>query len=189
MNVTFLTVAMDTGENIRYCAFNKLFVKNVPHILEKIFFSLDYNTFKTCAEVSNTWKDLLSSESYKKASEEMLENKKKKERQLWHASYWGNTEEVRRLLSGGMLDGNGVGFDPWKWKMTPLHMAALHGHLDVVKILLDVGTEPNMADVFGQTPLYLARHSGHKEVVKILLDGGADNNGESPFRKTSCSIL
>ena len=75
---------MDTGENMRPGPFNKLFAMNVPHILEKIFFSLDYDAFKTCAEVSNTWKELLSSESYKKASEEML--KRKTEEQLWQ--FW-----------------------------------------------------------------------------------------------------
>ena len=36
--------------------FDKLFVMNVPHILEKIFLSLDYESFKKCHDVSNTWK-------------------------------------------------------------------------------------------------------------------------------------
>ena len=36
------------------CAFNKLFNKSVPHILEKIFLSLDYASFKTCLDLEAT---------------------------------------------------------------------------------------------------------------------------------------
>ena len=46
------------------CAFDKLFTKSVPHILEKIFFSLDFKSFNTCMDVSKTWRDLLTSDSY-----------------------------------------------------------------------------------------------------------------------------
>ena len=43
---------------------DKLFRRNVPHILEKIFLSVDYNTFKKCQEVSKDWKNLLISETF-----------------------------------------------------------------------------------------------------------------------------
>ena len=42
-----------------------LFTESVPHVLEKIFFSLDYESFKTCKEVSISWNKLLTSESFK----------------------------------------------------------------------------------------------------------------------------
>ena len=48
------------------CGFDKLFERNVPHILEKIFFSLDYTSFKQCMEVSSAWYELLKSDSYKR---------------------------------------------------------------------------------------------------------------------------
>ena len=41
-----------------------LFTRSVPHILEKIFFSLDYESFMRCSEVNKTWNDLLTSEPY-----------------------------------------------------------------------------------------------------------------------------
>ena len=64
------------------CAFDTLFTRNVPHIQEKIFFSLDYKSYKTCMEVSRAWNELLDSESYHKKSEtvfcaEILEEKMK----------------------------------------------------------------------------------------------------------------
>ena len=44
--------------------FDALLAKNVPHILEKIFLSLDYKSFMTCKEVSKTWRELLTSEFF-----------------------------------------------------------------------------------------------------------------------------
>ena len=35
-------------------AFEILFNRQVPHIVEKIFFSLDYESLKKCLEVCNT---------------------------------------------------------------------------------------------------------------------------------------
>ena len=51
-------------ENAEHCGFCTLFAKSVPHILEKIFFLLDYESFKKCLEVNIAWKELLTSESY-----------------------------------------------------------------------------------------------------------------------------
>ena len=45
--------------------FEVLFKKNVPHVLEKIFFQLDYESFQACSQVCATWSELFSSESYR----------------------------------------------------------------------------------------------------------------------------
>ena len=47
-------------------AFDMLFNKSVPHILERIFFCLDHESFRNCLEVSNIWHELLTSEIYQK---------------------------------------------------------------------------------------------------------------------------
>ena len=39
---------MDTVKHEGHSAFDTLFTKSVPHIIEKIFFTLDYNSFKIC---------------------------------------------------------------------------------------------------------------------------------------------
>ena len=44
--------------------FDILLTRNVPHILERIFLSVDYKTFKECKEVSKDWNNLLMSESF-----------------------------------------------------------------------------------------------------------------------------
>ena len=52
---------------------------------------------------------------------------------------------------------------------TPLHLAALGGHIQCVKILLEAGANANVTDnKGGQTPLTLAANKGNIEIVKLL---------------------
>lgn len=56
--------------------FDLLFNKNVPHILEKIFFNLeDYDSFMACLDVSKAWRGLFSSELFKKRAKYLLYKK------------------------------------------------------------------------------------------------------------------
>ena len=52
------------------CGFDTLFSKSLPHILENIFLSLDYYSFKTCYEVSNQWKEFITSDSFQKKAKD-----------------------------------------------------------------------------------------------------------------------
>ena len=54
--------------------------------------------------------------------------------------------------------------DDDKW--TPLHIAAYHGHLDVVKSLVAEGVDVNRRVDEGQTALHMAAKNGHTEVVR-----------------------
>ena len=46
--------------------FGSLFSRNVNHILEKIFLSLDTQSLVSCVEVCRAWKRFLTSESFHK---------------------------------------------------------------------------------------------------------------------------
>ena len=70
-----LRIKMDACEDP--CAFEILFTRNVPHILEKIFFSLDYRSFQSCFRVNSAWNELLSSQPYQKMSAKKLSEKDK----------------------------------------------------------------------------------------------------------------
>ena len=58
-----------------------------------------------------------------------------------------------------------------------LALAAQHGHLDVVKLLIDAGVDPNRYNPDGfhshSTPLHQAVWSNHENVVRFLVERGA----------------
>ena len=163
------------------CGFGTLFAKNLPHILEKIFFSLDYTSYNRCMLVSKIWNKLLTSEPYQKKGrsvfkDEILEH----EDHLHLASIEGNKAKVERLLSHFLVDVN--------CESAPLRVAAHLGHKDVVQLLLDKGADPNKTNYDGWTPLHGAASRGHTNVVQLLLERGADpiksdNYGHTPQYK------
>ena len=57
---------------------------------------------------------------------------------------------------------------------TPLHYAATHGHLEIIKLLLDNHAYIDAESPNGSTPLMMAAHYGTPEAVKLLLEAGAD---------------
>ena len=168
-------VNMDGRQTGEVCKFDILFTKSVPHILEKVFFSLDYESFKVCPNVNSTWRDLLITESYQKERKsvfhrEILDDEEK----LFEAAKKGNVDNVQHLLSSIFVD---VNCAP-RWALSsPLLVAARYGHKLVVKVLLDRGADPNKAGT--TTPLYSAARKGHKDVVQLLLDNGANPNEAS----------
>ena len=154
-------------------AFDKLTEKSVPHILERIFFSLDYDSFKNCMEVSKTWRNLLISEQFQpRAKSEFCEEIHK---DLMLASQKGLIKKVKAILSNIMLDADCT-IDGG----TCLQNASFFGHKDLVNFLLDRGANPNKANNAGWTPLQFAVNRDHHHVVQLLLERGADPN--NPYR-------
>ena len=113
--------------------FSPLFNRSVPHILERIFSSLDYDSLTECQKVCKTWHELLSSDSYKRMTRGLLIEKKKNEEKLCLASKRGATEEVGRLLSNRV--------DPNCWgehiRNPPLHIASRFGIHDCRNCIYD----------------------------------------------------
>ncbi|KAF5237439.1 hypothetical protein FANTH_10801 [Fusarium anthophilum] len=65
------------------------------------------------------------------------------------------------------------------WSHSHLHLAAFYGWVDIIKALLNLGSNPNVQDPKGLTALHVACASVEErteEVVEVLLKNGADPN-------------
>lgn len=74
-----------------------------------------------------------------------------------------------------------------------LHLAAAHGHFDVVQLLLKNNADINLLNEHGNTPLHYACFWGYQDVAELLINNGAICNisnkyGEIPFDKCRGSM-
>ena len=99
------------------CEFDRLLTQTVPHILEKIFFSLDFKSYMNCLVASRSWNDLLRSESFQRKGKDVFCEDIQKKLQL--AAEKGNVDIIRRFLSSFMVDERmeGISLNPGcrKW--------------------------------------------------------------------------
>lgn len=101
---------------------------------------------------------------------------------LHHASAKGHTGIVQILVLA-----KGIKLDTRSQSgRTPLWLAASHGHVEVLAILVDNKADVDIPDVQHRTPLSQATENGHLEAVKFLCLAGAnieyeDGNGDNPI--------
>jgi len=83
------------------------------------------------------------------------------------AAALGRIEDARRLLAGASSEDRHLA----------LTLAADFGHVEIVRLLLDAGEDPNRYNPIGghshTTPLHQAAGGGHDEVVRLLVERGA----------------
>ncbi len=83
------------------------------------------------------------------------------------AAALGRIEDARRLLPEA--DGED--------RHQALTLASQFGHLEIVRLLIDAGEDPNRYNPVGghshTTPLHQAAGAGHEEVVRLLVERGA----------------
>jgi hypothetical protein len=86
---------------------------------------------------------------------------------LSHAAAMGKVEEARRLLPDADAEDR-------HWAMA---LASQFGHVEIVRMLLDAGEDPNRYNPLGGhshgTPLHQAAGYGHFDMVRLLLERGA----------------
>ncbi len=90
------------------------------------------------------------------------------------AAAMGLTEAACRLISSADRDS----------RHRALALASQFGHIEIVRLLLDIGEDPNRYNPIGfhwhSTPLHQAAWAGHEQIVELLLERG----GRTDLRDT-----
>ncbi len=112
---------------------------------------------------------------------------------IWTAAHLGDEKRVRELLDSDPSLANRVSdyHSYYLGSGSPLRNAAARGHLEIVKLLLDRGADPNLPEE-GIAPqghaLYSAVYNQHFDVAKLLLEKGAHPNPEVESSADALSI-
>jgi ankyrin repeat protein len=98
---------------------------------------------------------------------------------LMQAVYSVDKEEVKLLLSK-RADPN-----PLMIEFSPLMQASKVGSVEIARLLLAAGANPNLANDEGQTALIIAATHGHCDVAELLLEKGANPDMQNNDRWTA----
>ena len=71
---------------------------------------------------------------------------------------------------------NGTNVNGTSGKETPLYIACVHAHVDVMRLCLDRGAVVDRAGIGNWTPLHIACRLTHLEAARLLLERGADHH-------------
>lgn len=83
---------------------------------------------------------------------------------LHRAAAYGDTSALHDILTADLSCIESWDHDGW----APIHYACWYGHVTSVKILLEVGCNPNLCNRNRTSLLHLAAGCGHHQVLKIL---------------------
>jgi pectate lyase len=103
---------------------------------------------------------------------------------LQEAAAVGDIETVRSVLNNKT---NVDSIDD-SFGKTALHRAAISGHTNIAKLLIDSGARLD-AKTGGSTALHYAIEYGHKDMVRLLLNCGADINAKNDKDKTPIELV
>lgn len=106
---------------------------------------------------------ILKSSLKESASETISTQPNDIEKRLIDSAASGNCEEAQKCIELG-VNLNAAN----QYGATALHLAALHGHEEVVKALLQSGADRSIQNKAGKTAIQLCEENGHHEIANLL---------------------
>ncbi|KAJ6246598.1 ada2a-containing complex component 3 [Anaeramoeba flamelloides] len=73
--------------------------------------------------------------------------------------------------------------------LTPIHIAAINGHLHILRILAEKKADISKKDFLGMTPFHYACHSNMLSLVKFFLDHDIDTNTKDNTGSTPLHLM
>lgn len=92
---------------------------------------------------------------------------------LWIAIEQGHPYAVRELITAGA---------DTKWlnrNTTPLHLATKHGHIGVVRVLLEFGCDIMARNIYNATALHVAAELNRIDIIEELIKRGIDTSARN----------
>ncbi|KAK8029535.1 hypothetical protein PG993_010826 [Apiospora rasikravindrae] len=90
----------------------------------------------------------------------------------------GNHGDLALALLQRLDNWNPIKDEPNCW----LHLAARHGHLDVIELLINKGADVDSSYVLGRTVLIVASIFGHEAIVRFLINRGANLTASAGYQ-------
>lgn len=100
---------------------------------------------------------------------------------VFDAAKNGDSATLARLLDDG-ADVNEPNIMP------PLQIAAFHGYVDVLKLLIERGADLDATSTMLGTALHAASQKGYAEAIEIMIRAGADPNSRNKDQFTALMI-
>ncbi|MEM7369164.1 MAG: ankyrin repeat domain-containing protein [Bacteroidota bacterium] len=97
------------------------------------------------------------------------------------ACFFGHISSVQRLIEAG-ADVNLAANN--SFKVRPLHSAVASKHVEIARLLLTHGANPNVQQQNNVSPLHSAAHNGQLDMVQLLLTHGANSEMKTVDGKT-----
>lgn len=116
--------------------------------------------------------------------------KRSQNTKLLSAAELGELGKVKELLSAAKhkdltadVDTRGLN------DFTPLHFAAVEGHIEIARVLLQAGATVDALSTSSSTPLHLACKQGNRGMVEVLVEHKAAINAQDSFGNTPLHVL
>lgn len=166
----------------------KTFLKNrYCFILATLTFALgacsdDTPTASTSTEVTNEELQINKEEAVKQLKEKGI-SEDSYNSSLRSAVNDGDAELVKLLLQAGATAKEADIYSTY-----PLVISAvMQNNPDILKLLLDFKSNPDIQNSIGQTPLMIAVKTGNNDMVELLIQAGADVNKQDIYGRTAYS--